>query len=243
MARKKAEIPAFLRSFKAADAYARKHCDHGPEAPEAEEPEEPEEPDADADPEEWDMYNGALAEYEEALAEYEDDLALYESELSVYGDRIGTYMDACETAIKNWNAHGQPVTIYRAIVTKKKGGAPYINIKSLGKAWSIERDGARPQNPEKPPKWAGPKIVAVIQGKVSPADVDWEYGFESFLHYGESQWEFSVKAHVPIEITHIDDKKISPPVMGNSGDAQEEWTGKNPPQITYKNGLPTGELT
>jgi hypothetical protein len=81
----------------------------------------------------------------------------------------------------------------------------------------------------KPPKWAGKEVTAVIQGLISPQDIDWEYGFVSFMSYGEEQWEFSVKKHVPITITHIDDKKLPEPILGNSGDAQEAWTGKNPP--------------
>lgn len=150
----------------------------------------------------------------------------YEHDL--FNDRVDVYVFSCQDAFERWNYNKEPITIFRAIVTKMKNGAPYINIDSLGKAWSIKRKGARPQNRKWLPEWAGEEVTALIQGSVSPIDVDWEYGFTSFLEYGEDQFEVSVNKHVPITVTHINDEKLPDPIIGNSGDAQEEWTGKNP---------------
>lgn len=63
----------------------------------------------------------------------------------------------------------------------------------------------------------------ILTGVVRPTDVDWEYGFTSFMIYGEDQWEVSLLSHSPVLVTHLDGRKLHPPVEGTTGTARESW--------------------
>jgi len=107
------------------------------------------------------------------------------------------------------------LTIYRAVCVPEP---TVIQTHNLGKAWSRYAKtagcyGGGDQGDSK----------VVITGVVSVADVDWAYGFTSFMYYGEDQWEVSLDGNAPVLVTAIDGKKCEPPIAGNTGHASEEW--------------------
>lgn len=119
------------------------------------------------------------------------------------------------------------IQIYRAIrVPVGRGGNPKISFSQLGKAWSKERRGAGVYGNVH--STGGPTVDVVLTGVVEAQGIDWEYGFSSFLNYGEDQWEVSLLPNVPVLVTHIDDKELDQPILGNSGKAEETWTPISP---------------
>ena len=111
------------------------------------------------------------------------------------------------------------VQIYRAVRVRQNAGL-HVRFDCLGKAWSRERAGAGVYG-SAPPFWRTMQDV-VLTGIVNPFDIDWAYGFTSFLIYGEDQWEVSLLPQTPVLVTHIDDAPIEP-VQGSSGTAGETW--------------------
>jgi len=128
-------------------------------------------------------------------------------------DRAALYSDFAHDA---YNA-GR-VQIYRAILIRQNG-RPHIRFDCLGKAWSRVYEGAGVYNPTPA---VGNGQTVVLTGIVNPYDIDWEYGFASFVYYGEDQWEVSLLPKTPVLVTHIDDDRIEP-VKGSSGTAGESW--------------------
>ena len=143
---------------------------------------------------------------------YEDDPETEERERAEYEDRANTYAFFAEYAYK-----AGFIVVYRMVRVQSIDA---VNIRSLGKAWSKTLRGAGVYG-------AAPAdgVDVLIKGRVSPQYVDWEYGFTSFMYYGESQWEVSLVARAPVEVLAIGDRVLDPPVMGSTGDAKETWTG------------------
>lgn len=112
------------------------------------------------------------------------------------------------------------IVVYRAVRVPVIHGTAEVNFDCAGKAWSKERRGAEPYNAGLIKR--GEKDV-VIQGVVEPTDVDWEYGFHSFLYYGPEQWEVSMIEGSPVLVTHVDDVKLPMPIEANTGPAGEDW--------------------
>lgn len=116
-----------------------------------------------------------------------------------------------------------PITIYRAIaVPMRSDGAPNISFEALGTSWSRRRSGANVYNPV---GHEGELVTVVLTGQISPSDIDWEFGFESFMIYGPDQWEVAALPDAPILVTHIDDDALPEPIAGNSGSEIERWGG------------------
>lgn len=89
----------------------------------------------------------------------------------------------------------------------------------------------------------------VIEGRVNPKYIDWEYGFTSFMYYGEDQWEVSLLANTPVEIVAMNDEYLARPIEGNTGRAGESWergcghdpiTRPNPPEARAPRFLGVG---
>ena len=98
-----------------------------------------------------------------------------------------------------------------------------VELDNLGKAWSLEESGAGCYNPI-PHRGATREVLVV--GEVSPRDVDWDYGFASFMYYGEEQWEISMEPDSPVWVLEVGEEKFSPPLHGSTGHAQEAWKSK-----------------
>jgi len=94
-----------------------------------------------------------------------------------------------------------------------------IQIHNLGKAWSKEERGAGCYGTSGPD---GSRSI-LVEGRVRPRDVDWAYGFSSFMMYGEEQWEVSMDENAPVLVTAIDGKSYDPPLKGSTGRAREVW--------------------
>ena len=143
----------------------------------------------------------------------DDDPEIAEDELLDYRDKADTYSRFASRAV----ARGRSLLVYRAVCVQSKGK---IELDNLGKAWSAELSGVGCYNPGARGK------QYVIEAEVSPADVDWEYGFASFMYYGEQQWEISMEKDAPVLVLAIDDERFSPPLLGNTGHAREGWKSR-----------------
>jgi len=121
------------------------------------------------------------------------------------------------------------VEICRAIAIPH--GTPWreaVRFDCLGKAWSAERCGAGVYGMV---PYDGPTREIHLVGRVAAADVDWAYGFESFLIYGEEQWEISLLNHVPVTVTEVDGEVLKTPIVGSSGTAGEYWAHTCHPRV------------
>ena len=96
-----------------------------------------------------------------------------------------------------------------------------IRLDCLGKAWSYEKRGAGVYGMTQVSRDAGRDVL--IEGLVHPRDVDWEYGFASFVYYGSDQSEVSMLPYSPVVVTTVDGCALAEPVVGDTGDAKETW--------------------
>lgn len=116
--------------------------------------------------------------------------------------RISDYVD------KYHSIKGKPsIEIYRAVSLDK---IEDLDLKAVGTHWSFEKEGTGTYGLTGPRK----KHTFVLIGKANPKDIDWEYGFTSFLYYGTEQWECALETGSQILITHIDGKKLEHPLKG-----------------------------
>ncbi len=92
----------------------------------------------------------------------------------------------------------------------------------IGTYWSFEKDGVGDYHGtyrDSGTSWKIPKENAklyILTAIVSPKDINWQHGFDSFMWYGEDQWECSLDNGIPVLITHIDDKKLKAPIKAKS---------------------------
>jgi len=135
-----------------------------------------------------------------------------------YGERAEIYSDFARDVYRDG-----AVTIYRAVrVPLDSEGNPVVHFDDLGKAWSKDPRGAGVFGVV--PHSSVETRDVVMTGLVKASDVDWEYGFTSFMYYGEDQWEVSLLPNVPVLVTHLDGVPITPPIEGNSGLVREIWS-------------------
>ncbi len=133
-----------------------------------------------------------------------------------YQSRASTYAAFAYHAVRDGR-----VVVFRMVCVPS---AKDIEVHNLGKAWSAKRHGVGCYNPTMGWGWAKPTREIVITASVSTNDIDWQYGFASFMNYGEDQWEVSMKPNAPVSILAIGDKTYQPPLEGNTGHAREGWT-------------------
>ena len=117
----------------------------------------------------------------------------------------------------------EPIELYRALELEEKNGKVLLSVACLGKAWSRYRHGAGVYG-HTPKRTKSVKVV--IAALFKPKDIDWEYGLQSFLYYGQDQWEISVKQNKPVLLVEVADRRLEPPVKANTGPAGEVWTDK-----------------
>jgi hypothetical protein len=116
---------------------------------------------------------------------------------------------------------GQPITVYRMVRVPVVNGVAAVDVNCLGKAWSATQGGAGVYGSV---AHHGVNLAdVIIEGRVMPEHVDWEYGYTSFLYYGESQWEVSLLTDSPVEVVKINGGELVPHVDGSTGPAGEMW--------------------
>ena len=158
----------------------------------------------------WAMENVDLSYSPEDLEEAEErDRDYIAAILSQYMERATSYSDMYNEVIFK-----SSVTLYRALVIKVDPNLPHhegnvraINWDNLGTHWSFKLDRAGPYGFSGSDKGM---VNIVIKGSVSPGSIDWEYGFTSFMYYGEDQWECALDDDAPIKVTHLGDQQITP---------------------------------
>lgn len=109
------------------------------------------------------------------------------------------------------------ITVYRVV---RVGSLDEIRLDRIGKAWSFLKEGAGVYGMA--PDSEG-MLDVLIEGEVKPLDVDWEYGFQSFIYYGPGQSEVSLMNYSPVLVTALDDEPLKKPAMANTGDSSEVW--------------------
>ena len=130
-----------------------------------------------------------------------------------YGRQAEAYSDFAKEAYDDGH-----VVIYRAIQVPEINQISWTN---LGKSWSRTIEGVGVYGII--PYEQVPLREVLLQGTVKPKDIDWEFGFTSFMYYGEDQWEVSMLPNVPVLVTHVDYDELPQPVLGNTGPAKESW--------------------
>ena len=139
-----------------------------------------------------------------------------EDTYGLYEDRASTYSDFAHDAFR----HGY-VVVYRMVRVPRIGDTWQIDMSCLGKAWSKERRGAGVYGMV--PEDLESTGDILLTATVSAGDIDWEYGFTSFLYYGEDQWEVSMLPDSPVLLTHVAEEELGEPVVGSTGPAGEVW--------------------
>jgi len=133
-------------------------------------------------------------------------------------ERASQYSEFCGDAY----AEGE-VRIFRAVrVPVNKHGKPRIQYDNLGTSWSAEERGAQVQGSV---PYKGPVTDVIIEAVVSVDDIDWEFGYTSFVYYGEDQWEVAVKEGSDVRVEAVDGIHLKKPLLGNVGDTAEHWSG------------------
>ena len=144
-----------------------------------------------------DSNGGNLSDYQYAVNQQVD-------------ETIKSYVSMYNSTIKK-----TVIEIYRAVVLEKVSD---LDLDNIGIHWSFEKSGAGAYglNREKTNKDKKYLLIA----NINPKDIDWEYGFTSFLYYGEDQWECALNTDAKITITDIEGlttaerKQIKLPLKG-----------------------------
>lgn len=138
----------------------------------------------------------------------EDNIAIHQYEY--YMGLIDMYVDKYNE-LKNKNF----VEIYRLIKLKEENE---LDTKNIGTHWSFVIDGVGAYggtHPKRLPLNNGKSFV--LTGHVDPKFIDWKYGFDSFIWYGEDQWECALLKGARVAIIKINDKVLDKPIIGKVG--------------------------
>lgn len=134
-----------------------------------------------------------------------------------YGGRAKAYSDFARESY----AAGQ-VELYRAVRVPVIDGDPKIVWSKLGKSWSRYQSGTGVygDNPHK----GVPTEIVILSGIVKPEDVNWEFGFDMFMYYGEDVWDVSMLDDSQVLVTHIDEEPLPEAILGNTGGGDVYWS-------------------
>jgi hypothetical protein len=102
------------------------------------------------------------------------------------------------------------LTIYRAVCLND---ISELDLKKIGTHWSFDPGGVGCYGSGRGK--TGNKTF-VLTGIVNPKDIDWEYGFTSFMWYGEDQWECALNQSAPVQIVKIDQKQLEKPLKAQA---------------------------
>lgn len=128
-----------------------------------------------------------------------------------YIDLINLYVDKYNE-LKKQNV----VTIYRLV---KLNSIDDLQVDNIGMHWSFEKDGVGAYGENHPKKYmmqTGKPFI--LEGNVNPKYIDWVYGFQSFIHYGEDQWECALVKGAKVLINAINDEELNQPIEAIVGD-------------------------
>lgn len=128
------------------------------------------------------------------------------------------YIDLIELYVDKYNELKQQnlITIYRLI---KLNTLNDLDINNIGKHWSFEKNGVGAygeQHPNRSMMKTGKPFI--LEGDVNPKYIDWIYGFNSFIWYGEDQWECALIKGANVIINSINDNKLNQPIIATVGD-------------------------
>lgn len=128
------------------------------------------------------------------------------------------YIELIELYVDKYNElkDKNSVTIYRLI---KLDSMEDLDINNVGMHWSFDKDGVGAygeRHPNRGMMRTGEPFILV--GNVNPNDIDWIYGFNSFIWYGEDQWECALNKGTRVEIISINDKELEEPIIAVVGD-------------------------
>ena len=127
-----------------------------------------------------------------------------------YIDLISLYVDKYNE-LKNENV----VTIYRLI---KLNNLNDLDVEDIGKHWSFEKEGVGDYGSTHPKQTKGPHSKSyILTANVNPQDIDWVYGFYSFIWYGEDQWECALNEGTNVQITAINDESLETKINAKVG--------------------------
>lgn len=149
-----------------------------------------------------------VAESFDAYEEDPDDIHLSYSR-DKYIELIELYVDKYNE-LKNKDT----VTIHRLIVLKSLKD---LNVNDIGIHWSFEKDGVGSYGGNHPGRVLKGKSY-ILEGETSPKNIDWKYGFHSFVWYGEDQWECALKTGAKVLVAKINNKKLEKPIIAKVGD-------------------------
>lgn len=151
-----------------------------------------------------------VAEAFDAYDEDPDDIhASYSRDY--YIELIELYVDKYNE-LKTQNS----VTIYRLI---KLNSLKDLDINDIGMHWSFDKNGVGAygeQHPNRGMMTTGKSFV--LEGDVNPKYIDWVYGFNSFIWYGEDQWECALIKGAKVIINSINNKELNKPLNTIVGD-------------------------
>jgi hypothetical protein len=108
---------------------------------------------------------------------------------------------------------GGPVRLWRAVRLESIGD---LDTKKIGNHWSFTPGGAgQQQGPE------GFGRIHVLAAETDPGNIDWEYGFTSYMHYGAEQSEAALLPGSEVLVTHADGEPIDPPIRATTGPGRD----------------------
>jgi hypothetical protein len=132
------------------------------------------------------------------------------SSYNYYLEEIEEYVDIYHGAKRK-----NEIEIYRALVLNS---ADDLDLNNIGKHWSFKKEGAGVYGGGHP--MAGmfkDGRSFLLTGIVNFKDIDWLYGFHSYVWYGESQSECALKEGAIIKVIAIDDQQLDNPIIGAVG--------------------------
>ena len=107
---------------------------------------------------------------------------------------------------------GGPVRLWRAVRLESIGD---LDASRVGNHWSFTPGGAgQQQGPE------GFGRIHVLSAETDPANIDWEYGFASYMHYGADQSEAALLPGSEV-VTHVDGEPADPPIRATTGPGRD----------------------
>jgi len=109
------------------------------------------------------------------------------------------------------------VEIYRLV---KLNSLKDLDLQNIGMHWSFEKSGVGDYGGHHPKQveFKSNAKPYVLTAYANPNDIDWVYGFSSFIWYGEDQWECALNKGAEVIITHINDKKLNKELIAYVGD-------------------------
>jgi hypothetical protein len=108
---------------------------------------------------------------------------------------------------------GGPVRLWRAVRLESIAD---LDTAKVGNHWSFAPAGAgQQQGPE------GFGRIHVLTAETDPGNIDWEYGFASYMHYGAEQSEAALLPDSEVLVTHADGEPLDPPISAATGPGRD----------------------